>query len=34
MDNIIKGHEAIMDRYDPDKTKGLVVDEWGNWFQC
>jgi alpha-N-arabinofuranosidase len=33
MDNIIKGHEAIMDRYDPQKSKGLVVDEWGNWFQ-
>jgi alpha-L-arabinofuranosidase len=32
MDNIIKGHAAIMDRYDPQKTKGLVVDEWGNWF--
>ncbi len=32
MDNIIKGHAAIMDRYDPEKTKGLVVDEWGNWF--
>ena len=32
MDEIIKGHEAIMDRYDPRKTKGLVVDEWGNWY--
>ncbi len=32
MDVIIKGHKAIMDRYDPLKTKGLVVDEWGNWF--
>lgn len=32
MDVIIKGHKAIMDRYDPMKTKGLVVDEWGNWF--
>ena len=32
MDEIIKGHKAIMDRYDPRKTKGLVVDEWGNWF--
>jgi alpha-N-arabinofuranosidase len=21
-----------MNRYDPDKTKGLIVDEWGNWF--
>jgi alpha-N-arabinofuranosidase len=33
MDRIIKNHSAIMDRYDPEKTKGLVVDEWGNWFQ-
>lgn len=33
MDRIIKSHEAIMDRYDPRKTKGLVIDEWGNWFQ-
>ncbi len=32
MDQIIKGHASIMDRYDPQKTKGLVVDEWGNWF--
>jgi alpha-N-arabinofuranosidase len=32
MDPIIKGHADIMDRYDPQKTKGLVVDEWGNWF--
>ena len=33
MDKILKGHSAIMDRYDPGKTKGLVVDEWGNWFK-
>jgi len=32
MDEIIRGHEAIMNRYDPQKTKGLVVDEWGNWY--
>lgn len=32
IDRIIKGHKDIMDRYDPEKTKGLVVDEWGNWF--
>jgi alpha-N-arabinofuranosidase len=32
MNPIIKGHKAIMDRYDPQKNKGLVVDEWGNWF--
>ncbi|MCX6333041.1 MAG: alpha-N-arabinofuranosidase [Bacteroidia bacterium] len=33
MDRIITSHEAILDRYDPRKTKGLIVDEWGNWFQ-
>ncbi|MDX9930675.1 MAG: alpha-L-arabinofuranosidase C-terminal domain-containing protein [Bacteroidales bacterium] len=33
MDRIIQGHKAIMDRYDPRNTKGLVIDEWGNWFQ-
>jgi alpha-N-arabinofuranosidase len=32
MDRVIKGHASIMDRYDPQKTIGLVVDEWGNWF--
>ncbi|MGB8490421.1 MAG: alpha-L-arabinofuranosidase C-terminal domain-containing protein [Bacteroidales bacterium] len=32
MDQIIKDNAAIMDRYDPEKIKGLVVDEWGNWF--
>lgn len=33
IDRLIKNHSDIMDRYDPEKTKGLVVDEWGNWFQ-
>lgn len=33
MDRILKKHEAIMDLYDPDNSKGLIVDEWGNWFQ-
>lgn len=33
MDVIIKGHKAIMDRYDPQKNKGIIIDEWGNWFQ-
>jgi alpha-N-arabinofuranosidase len=25
-------HSAIMDRYDGQKRIGLIVDEWGNWF--
>ena len=32
IDNIISKHEAVMDLYDPERTKGLVIDEWGNWF--
>ncbi len=32
MGKIITDNKAIMDRYDPKKTKSLVVDEWGNWY--
>lgn len=28
----IKKYAEIMDKYDPDKNIGLMVDEWGNWF--
>ncbi len=26
-------HAKIMDRYDPKKRVGLIIDEWGTWFQ-
>lgn len=29
MDEIINGHAAIMDRFDPAKRIALIVDEWG-----
>jgi alpha-N-arabinofuranosidase len=32
MDGRIAEHSAIMDRYDPEKQVGLVVDEWGVWL--
>jgi alpha-L-arabinofuranosidase len=32
VDQILSGHARVMDAYDPDKTVGLVLDEWGNWF--
>jgi alpha-N-arabinofuranosidase len=32
MDDLIKQHSAIMDKYDPEKRIGLIVDEWGDWF--
>jgi len=31
MDEIVTRHSEIMDRYDPDKRVGLIVDEWGIW---
>lgn len=32
MDELITKHSTIMDRYDPDKRVGLIVDEWGSWL--
>lgn len=32
MDELIQKHAAIMDKYDPEKKVGLVVDEWGGWY--
>ena len=31
MEELITKHSAIMDKYDPQKRVGLVVDEWGIW---
>ncbi|MCL6590967.1 MAG: alpha-N-arabinofuranosidase [Firmicutes bacterium] len=32
LDEIIAKHSAIMDRYDPEGRVGLIVDEWGAWY--
>ncbi len=32
MDDVIKAHEAVLDRNDPAKRIGLFVDEWGSWY--
>ena len=32
IDDLINKHLAIMDKYDPSHKIGLVVDEWGDWF--
>ncbi|MFK7984210.1 MAG: alpha-N-arabinofuranosidase [Saprospiraceae bacterium] len=29
----IKAHSRVMDKYDPQKTIGLIVDEWGGWYE-
>ncbi|EGF90003.1 alpha-N-arabinofuranosidase 2 [Asticcacaulis biprosthecium C19] len=32
MEDLVKTHSAIMDKYDPEKKVSLVVDEWGAWY--
>jgi len=32
MDEIIVQQSHVMDVYDPGKRVGLMVDEWGNWY--
>ena len=32
IEEIVRGHANVMDAYDPDARIGLVVDEWGTWW--
>ena len=32
MEDLIALHGSVMDRYDPEKEIGLIVDEWGTWY--
>lgn len=32
MKELVAKHSAIMDVYDPEKEVGLMVDEWGTWY--
>ncbi|HEX6047574.1 MAG TPA: alpha-N-arabinofuranosidase [Pyrinomonadaceae bacterium] len=32
IEEFIQKHSAIMDKYDPQKRVGLMVDEWGTWY--
>jgi alpha-N-arabinofuranosidase len=31
MEELVERHSAIMDKYDPKRKVGLIVDEWGIW---
>jgi alpha-L-arabinofuranosidase len=31
-EELVARHSTIMDRHDPNKKVGLVVDEWGTWY--
>lgn len=33
MEELITNHSKIMDKYDPKRKVGLVVDEWGGWYE-
>lgn len=32
MDEYVRKHSEVMDKYDPEKKVGLYVDEWGAWY--
>jgi len=32
MEELVTKHSTIMDKYDPEKKIGLIVDEWGAWY--
>ncbi|MFC8733473.1 alpha-N-arabinofuranosidase [Luteimicrobium sp. NPDC057192] len=32
MNELLTRHSTVMDRYDPHRKVGLVVDEWGTWW--
>jgi alpha-L-arabinofuranosidase len=32
MEELLTRHATVMDRYDPHRKVGLVVDEWGTWW--
>ncbi len=32
MEKMVSGNSGVMDKYDPEKKVGLVVDEWGGWY--
>ncbi|BET69478.1 alpha-L-arabinofuranosidase AbfB [Opitutales bacterium ASA1] len=32
IDDYIRKHSEIMDKHDPEKRIGLMVDEWGTWY--
>lgn len=33
MDELVRKHSTIMDKYDPEKRVALIVDEWGTWYE-
>jgi len=34
MDELVVNHLQIMDKHDPEHKVGLIVDEWGTWYDA
>jgi len=32
IEELIQRHGTIMDQYDPEKRVGMIIDEWGTWW--
>jgi alpha-N-arabinofuranosidase len=32
IDELVRRHDEVMNKYDPNKRISLVVDEWGGWY--
>ena len=32
METLIRNHTSIMDKYDKNRYVGLIIDEWGTWY--
>ncbi len=33
MDELINKHSNIMNKYDPEQRIGMIIDEWGTWYE-
>ena len=33
IEKIVSAHAEVMDKYDPEKRVGMIVDEWGTWYE-
>lgn len=34
IEEMIEHHAAIMDKYDKSHKVGMIIDEWGTWYEC
>ncbi|WP_308437250.1 alpha-L-arabinofuranosidase C-terminal domain-containing protein, partial [Virgibacillus salexigens] len=34
IEKLIRKHGTILDKYDPNKRIGMIIDEWGAWYDA